>query len=328
VASDHFSSDTRPRPKWLRALGPHSAPARIEIAGKQYRKIEDLKHDSWAATSMYEGPGTERIVCKFQRQQSLFGLPMGWLGKLLARHELEILQRLADLPNVPRPCGPVHVGGVAASHAIARSFIPGHPLQRGERVRNDFFPTLSRLLAVIHRRQMAYVDLHKRENIIVGDNGDPFLIDFQISAVLPSSGPGRVLLGILAQCDEYHLAKHWAKSRPDQCGLDRTSVRERMPWWICLHRMVARPFRQLRRRLLVLISVRSGRGRAASELFAEDAVRRELCVASAPAAWSDEPVAATCFLPRARRPASRLPASDETCGEAVLCEPPRLRRVA
>ena len=48
-----------------------------------------------------------------------------------------------------------------------------------------------------------------------------------------------------------------------------------IPVWLRLHRLVAVPFRQLRRRLLVARGVRTGRGSAATEAFAEDAVRRE-----------------------------------------------------
>ena len=38
---------------------------------------------------------------------------------------------------------------------------------------DEFLPTLRGLLNKLHRRGIAYVDLHKRENIIVGDDGRP-----------------------------------------------------------------------------------------------------------------------------------------------------------
>ena len=47
------------------------------------------------------------------------------------------------------------------------------------------------------------------------------------------------------------------------------------PWWIRAHRTVVVPFRTLRRRLLAALGVRDATGMAASEHFAEDAVRRE-----------------------------------------------------
>jgi hypothetical protein len=266
----------RPRPAPFRALGNDDPPAEIEVRGRPYRRVEVFKHDSWAATALYEGPAG-RIVCKFNRRQSLLGLPMAWLGRLLAQREARILARLADLPNVPNPCGPVTVAGRVLPIAVAHDYIPGHPLRRREAVRADFFPRLRDLLAEMHHRQMAYVDLHKRENILVGDDGEPYLIDFQISLALThrwpdTTAPVQVLLRLMQRSDEYHLLKHVAKSRPDPDG---ARPAKQLPWWIRAHRLVAVPFRELRRRLLVALGIRGGKGRVGSERFAEDAVRRE-----------------------------------------------------
>jgi len=263
----------------FRALGTDDPPVRIEIDGQSYHCIEILKHDSWAATALYEG-ASGRIVCKFNRRQSLLGLPMAWLGRRLAMREARMLSRLADLPNVPNPCGPVSVSGRVLPNAVAHDYVPGHPLHRHEQVRSDFYSKLRNLLAEMHRRQMAYVDLHKRENIIVGDDGEPYLIDFQISLALTRRWPdatdaGRVLLRLLQRSDDYHLNKHAAKNALDPCSAVVARLREQRPWWIHVHRMVAVPFRELRRRLLVWLGIREGKGRATSERFAEDAVRRE-----------------------------------------------------
>jgi hypothetical protein len=140
-------------------------------------------------------------------------------------------------------------------------------------VRLSFFPTLEALLRAMHSRKIAYVDLHKRENILVDVEGDPFLIDFQISVAWPSWLVGGPLFAILRRSDEYHLMKHWARSRPEQCGIDEVALRKRIPWMIRAHRLVARPLREARRRLLVKLGVRAGKGRVETELFAEHALR-------------------------------------------------------
>jgi hypothetical protein len=269
----------RPRPALFRALGADDPPVEIEVGGRPYRRAEILKHDSWAATALFEGPAG-RVVCKFNRRQSLLGVPMAWLGRALARHEARLLALLADLPNVPNLCGPVRVAGRVLPNAVAHDYVPGHPLRRQEQVRADFFPKLRDLLGEMHRRRMAYVDLHKRENIIVGDDGEPYLIDFQISLALThrwadATGPAHVLLRLLQRSDEYHLHKHISKVRPDQEGVIAAGLKKQVPWWIRAHRLIAVPFRELRRRLLVALGVRVGKGRAVSEQFAEDAVRRE-----------------------------------------------------
>ena len=118
-----------------------------------------------------------------------------------------------------------------------------------------------------------YVDLHKRENILVNERGEPCLIDFQISVAWPRWLPAGPLFALLRRGDEYHLMKHWSRSRPDQCGFDEVALRNQIPWPIRAHRLVARPFRELRRRLLVKLGVRSGKGRVETELFAEHALR-------------------------------------------------------
>jgi hypothetical protein len=67
--------------------------------------------------------------------------------------------------------------------------------------------------------------------------------------------------------------KHWARLRPEQCGFDAVALRKQIPWMIRAHRLVARPLRELRRRLLVQLGVRTGKGRVETELFAEHALR-------------------------------------------------------
>jgi hypothetical protein len=72
------------------------------------------------------------------------------------------------------------------------------------------------------------------------------------------------LLLILQQSDLYHLSRLVGFYRPDQfaelfpAGLER-------PWWIRAHRCIAVPFRQTRRRMLVMLGIRKGKGHAISE---------------------------------------------------------------
>src|SRR5262249_22971476 len=146
-----------------------------------HRLRETFKHDSWAATGLYEGPSGVLRIVKLHRLASVGGLPLGWLGRRMARHEIHLLQSLADLKGVPKLAGKVTVAGHRLQNAVARDFIEGHPLGNREDVDQSFFPSLEALLRVMHSRKIAYVDLHKRENILVNTAGEPCLIDFQIS---------------------------------------------------------------------------------------------------------------------------------------------------
>lgn len=272
----------RVRPALFRALGNSEPPETITVDGREYRLETVFKHDSWAATAVYAPlAGGPRIVCKFNRRQSILGLPAGWIGRWLARRESAFLRRLEPLHQVPRCLGTVTAHGQPQRNACARTFIEGHPLGRYETVNDEFFPSLHRLLDEMHARGIAYVDLHKRENILVGDDGQPYLIDFQVCAATPESLhrrlPGlRGLLAPLFRMDRYHVAKHHQRLRPDQCGLSRDDVAGQRPLWVRFHRLIAQPLRQLRRGLLVRLGIRKADGRAHSEAFPEDAIRREL----------------------------------------------------
>ena len=108
------------------------------------------------------------------------------------------------------------MGGPVLDYAVAREYVAGHPLGNREKVSDSFFHDLEDLLAAMHARRTVYVDLHKRENIIVNEQGKPCLIDFQISISWPGWLPTGPLFRIFKCSDEYHLMKHWARCRPDQ----------------------------------------------------------------------------------------------------------------
>src|SRR5437763_10352224 len=121
-----MNRSVRPRPAFLRALGRHEPPAVVTIDGCEYRRLEVFKHDSWAATGRYRGPDGD-VVCKFNRVQSIFGLPMTWLGRWLANRERAMLQRLADVRGIPAECGPVSCRGRVLKNAVAHEYVPGRP---------------------------------------------------------------------------------------------------------------------------------------------------------------------------------------------------------
>ena len=232
----------------LRALG-RSGPSAVEtVGGVEHTRRTVFKHDFFAATALYEAPES-RVVVKIGRRCDFLGLPLSWLGRLAAGHESALYARLSTIPGIPEYLGRI------TPDAFAHAFIPGHPLQRGESVSADFFPRLEALIEAVHSQNVAYVDLEKRENILVGDDGRPYLIDFQISVHMAEGrGPLRYLakrfLGRLQQSDRYHLLKHWRRHRPDQLTAEQIAQARRRPIWIELHRRITRPLTLFRRRTL------------------------------------------------------------------------------
>jgi hypothetical protein len=132
------SQMVRPRPALLRALGRHEPPAVVTVGGEQYGLTEVFKHDSWAATALYQG-ARGKMVVKFHRRHPLFLLPAAWLGRWFARREARAYRMLRAVPGIARDGGEVRINGRRCSCAVAHPYLEGHPLHIDERPGDAFF---------------------------------------------------------------------------------------------------------------------------------------------------------------------------------------------
>jgi predicted Ser/Thr protein kinase len=268
----------RKRPALLRALGDDDPPEQVTVRGATFRRAEILKHDSWAATAIYCNKAHERIICKFNRTAPVFGIPLTWVGRALAAREARFLHQLADVETIPNSLGHVSIAGRILSNAIARCYIDGEPLRVKQKIDPRIFAELHDLLQIMHKRNMAYVDLHKLENIILGHDGRPYLIDFQVCFDLSARWPGngrvaRYCLARLQEIDIYHLNKHLVRYLPETLTAEQIRQKSAIPLLIRIHRRFGAPLRTARRKLLVLMGVRSAGGSPSSELEPEDTYR-------------------------------------------------------
>ena len=268
----------RKRPPLLRALGDDDPPEQVTVRGAIYQRAEILKHDSWAATAIYRSEADERIICKFNRTAGVFGLPLAWIGRTLAAREACFLRQLADVENIPNDLGQVSSDGRLLPNAIARCYIEGAPMRVKQQIDPRIFDELFELLQTMHKRNIAYVDLHKLENIIIGHDDHPYLIDFQVCFGLSSRWPGngkiaRYCLARLQEIDIYHLNKHLTRCVPGTLTAEQIRQKSTIPPFIRFHRLFAVPLRTARRKLLVLIGVRTAGGSGSSEFEPEDAYR-------------------------------------------------------
>ena len=250
------TSPAPPRmPSWLLALGGKPLPSTIHIDSKVYTLVRPFKEDFFAATALYEC-AAEKVVLKIGRTAPLWGLPADWIGRVMSRHESRLLYLAQGLRGIPRHLGPWGATG------LVHEYIEGSPLRKSDRPPEDFFQKLSELLDRLHNRAIAYVDLEKPENVLLGQDGHPYLFDFQIAWHLSPSRFGgselaRGLLGILQKSDRYHLMKHWRKLRPDQLDAGDGRYANSIPIWIKWHRAIFRPMTLARRQVLVWLGVRS-----------------------------------------------------------------------
>jgi hypothetical protein len=240
--------EERTTPSWLLALGKEQPPPEIELAGARYALERIFKHDFFAYTALYAG-SAGRIVLKVGRKASFFGLPLAWIGRIHSWHESNVFREVEDLDIVPR------FTGRWKRHGITHEYIDGHPLEKGERVADDFFPRLTAGLTEIHRRGLAYVDLEKCENVLVGVDGRPYLFDFQISwrwpfAWMRTRWPVTAIGRRFQAGDRYHLRKLQLRTRPDLFTPDELAAAKRKPFLVRLHGGLTRPLTLLRRFVL------------------------------------------------------------------------------
>ena len=225
-------------------------PATTIVIGEVTYALEAvLKDDFFAATMLYrlhdaDKPDIPRsIILKTGRRASFFGLPLKWLGRMLAHHEMVILGRLAGIRGVPR------VLDRHGATGFVYEFIPGSTLDHRPVIPPRFFEQLRDLVDTVHSRNIAYVDMNKRGNIIVGSDKRPHLIDFQVSLHLPSIFLSP-LRRILYRADSYHLSKHVVRLAPHQATSRDRILYRRRGILISMHRLITYPYRRLRRALL------------------------------------------------------------------------------
>lgn len=231
----------------MRALGHEDLPEVVTIADETHRRVRTVKHDFFAATGFYEDARGRWAVVKIARRRDFLGLPLAWLGRALCRRELRFYAALGDLPNVPPALG--RVGETGFAHCYVR----GAPLSRNADIPDAFFDELHTLLQTLHQRGIAYVDTNKPENILLGADGRPYLIDFQISFSLGDIGDNAIsrwVLNKLHAADVYHILKHKRRLRPDLLRSNEADLAQHRGWLIRLHRFVTKPYFLIRRRTM------------------------------------------------------------------------------
>lgn len=231
----------------MRALGHEELPESVVVDGVPHRRTRVVKHDFFAATGFYQDAIGRKAVLKMGRTTEFLGLPLLWLGRFLCRREMRFYDACRDLPNVPQ------VLGTHGPTGFIHHYVEGRPLSKNVPIPDTFFDELLTLFRTLHARGIAYVDTNKPENILLGDDGRPHLIDFQISFGLHDFGDNRLTRWLLRRFhdgDMYHLFKHKRRLRPDQLRPGEAELGQRRGFFIDLHRILTKPYFLFRRRTM------------------------------------------------------------------------------
>lgn len=206
-------------------------PVRIE---------KELKRDTFGCVELVCVDGASgQPAARLVRRVVTARIGVGWAAGLLARREARALERL-------RESG---VRGVAAAPELdeelltearsletaagirpdprrvhLRPFAEGEPLHRAEALPLDFFDLLERRVEELHAAGVCHNDLHKEQNVVVGPDGAPVLIDFQLATLHPRRR-GR---WFEARCrdDLRHVQKHRRRYTRDGRGPEELRVAE------------------------------------------------------------------------------------------------------
>jgi len=255
---DNLSSErlTARRPALFRALGPEDPPDEIDVAGRLLQRLDVLKYDSWAATAVYMDGQGRKVSCKFNRVYPLLRIPIGWLGRWLAHREQTILRLMDGIDGFPRWSGPVTVRGRNCLSAVAHDWIEGQSFKPWLPVNRQFFPRLRAMVARLHEHNIAYVDMSKWENILIGADGHPYLLDYQIHFRLAPHWPLRWCLRLLQGADLYFLHRHWFRACPEQFSPQEHDRWARPPLGVRVAEALGPLWRGFRIRVLRLFGVR------------------------------------------------------------------------
>lgn len=120
------------------------------------------------------------------------------LARHLLRREIRALHALRGLAGVPQLID-------SDKNTAARSYVQGQPMQRARPTSPAYFRAAHGLLKQLHRRGVVHNDLAKEPNWLVGIDGMPALVDFQLASVFRNRS---ALFRVLAYEDLRHLLKH------------------------------------------------------------------------------------------------------------------------
>ena len=165
-----------------------------------------LKKDLFGEVRLESAGGTRRII----RDTAAAAAPLRWLARGLLRREARVLAALDGLDGVPAL---VHVD----RGRLAREYLDGAPMHHAKPTDPDYFRRALRLLRQLHARDVVHNDLAKEPNLLVGADGRPAFVDFQMAWHSP--GRGR-LFRLLGYDDLRHLLKH-KRSYCAQCLTER-----------------------------------------------------------------------------------------------------------
>ncbi|MFW6188810.1 MAG: phosphotransferase [Planctomycetota bacterium] len=155
--------------------------------------------------------GDELLLVKdFGRKSRVY---RSLLGVLTTWHEARVLRRLRGLPGVPQLRGRPSRCSVAMSYVPCRRARSRNP-QIADRA--AFAERLRDIVRKMHRRGVVHFDLKHRSNLMVTEEGRPFVIDFESAFYFGRGLLGRLLVKFLGRVDWLAVSNWIRRICPEQ----------------------------------------------------------------------------------------------------------------
>jgi RIO-like serine/threonine protein kinase len=140
-------------------------------------RCEILRESSSTRPTLWvvEENGSKAVVKDFSTNGFLF---RNIVGRFLIWREKKAYRRLKGVKGIP---GYYHViGGLAiVLEEISGRTIEG--LESEKPLEEDYFKGLQGLVESFHKRGLAHCDLKRAPNILIGDNNEPYIVDWSSS---------------------------------------------------------------------------------------------------------------------------------------------------
>lgn len=151
--------------------------------------------------------------------------PFFWrmLGEAALRRECEIYARLRGVEGIPQCLGLLDEKHLVLEHISGQSY---RCRQNELEDRDLFFVRLLKTLKDMHSAGIAHGDLKRKDNLLVGPNEQPFIIDFGLACFRQASGErlNRFYFGWLKQYDYNAWVKHKYQGRYELIEVDDLSL--------------------------------------------------------------------------------------------------------
>jgi serine/threonine protein kinase len=197
---------------------------RARLAGRRSATLVrggPLKADLWT-TKLDDG--RPAVVKEFRRTPA----PLRWWGRLQISREIRFLERLRDLPHVPKLLGRLGPDGFAMSYVQGRCLFASRESPAAAVV----LTRLERAVGAIHARGVLHLDLRGRDNAMSSDCGEIVLLDWASAVYLRPGGlPHRLLFPLLRPIDESALIKAKQAIAPERVSDAERRFLQRFLFW-------------------------------------------------------------------------------------------------